>query len=426
MNNLSARFNQPGTILVISSYPDLHRGIKDLNAVAWHSQKTLHSLATPQQKVVVFAETTGPITNYTDGQNILVIRSWTKGNFLSLLKTFFQSLTFTQAKTVLFQFEFNIFGGVTPVLFIPLLLLCYRLLGKKVIFELHQVITDLHQLSKHLNLTNQLILKIYNQGLQTFYKVLGIFANHIVVLEEELSHRLSPFIPLSKINFIPISISKPNKINQNYAKNKLGYKSSDFVILSFGYINWYKGSDWIANTLKNTKSKLILGGGPSPTLADKPYYQNFYKKVNDIAKNSHNITITGFIPENKISTYFTAADLVVLPYRVFMSSSGPLSWAFSYQKPVIMANTLKKYQTSIDFSTALTNCDISPDSIFFSFNQKKFIQKISSLKNSTQLQKLTTFSKYMNLSRSVENVTTKYNQLISNYETTKIATAISD
>jgi glycosyltransferase involved in cell wall biosynthesis len=411
-------FDKPSTLLVVSSYPDPKTGIKDLDAVAWHSQKTLRSMASTNQKIVVFSEISSQTKAYKDGPNILVLPLWHKGQALSFFKALTQIFKFKQAKNVLFQFEFNIFGGILPVLLIPFFLLFFRLTGKKIIFEIHQVITDISELKTHLNLKNRLFQRIFNFGLLNFYKTIGLLSNQIVVLEQELKNRLSSFVPEGKINFIPISTIKKRKINQNLAKLKLGFNKKDFVIMSFGFINWYKGSDWLVKAFSATKhknSKLILAGGPSPTLKDKKYYQNYYSKLKKSVSKNKNISISGFIPDEKIYLYFSAADLVLLPYRVFMSSSGPLSLAFSYQKPVLLSKPLiKNYINSLDFNSNLSKLNLDQSDISFSLNLRYFSSKIS--QSQKKLHLLTKFSSLMLTSRNEQNSSQKYLSLINNPE----------
>ncbi len=408
-------FDKPNTLLVVSSYPDPKTGIKDLDAVAWHSQKTLRSIASSNQKVVVFSEISSQTKPYKDGSNILVLPLWHKGQPITFFKALIRVFKFKQAKNILFQFEFNIFGGITPVLFIPLFLYLFRLTGKKIIFEIHQVITDISELKTHLNLKNRLFQKIFNFGLLNFYKTIGLLSNQIVVLEQELKNRLSNFVTEDKINFIPISTIKKRKINQALAKQQLGYTKDDFVIISFGFINWYKGSDWLVkafSTIKDKSTKLILAGGSSPTLKDKKYYQNYYSKLSSSVSKNKNISITGFIPDDKIYLYFSAADLIVLPYRVFMSSSGPLSIAFSYGRPILLSTPLiKNYINSTDFNTSLSKLNLTPADISFSLNSKHFPSKIT--QSQKILPKLTKFSTLMQISRNQQNTSQKYLNLIN-------------
>lgn len=417
MIKIYKQFNHPDTLLVISSYPDPTTGIRGLDAVAWHSQKTLRSLASLGQKIVVFSEISSSRTKpYLDGKNILILPLWHKNQPLSFFKALCRVFSFTRAKTILFQFEFNIFGGFLPVMFIPFFLSLFRLSGKKIIFEIHQVITDISQLKTHLHLTNAFVQKILNLGLTSFYRAVGLFSHQLVVLEQELKNRLQHFVPAQKITFIPISAIPSRKINQSIAKQKLGFKTTDFVVVSFGFINWYKGSDWLVNAFSQLSSqkntKLIMAGGPSPTLKDKGHYQNYFSKLEKQINKNKNITLTGFIDDKDVSLYFSAADLMVLPYRIFMSSSGPLSLAFSYKKPVLLSTPLiKNYALSPDFHQSLAQSHLKLSDLSFSLNPSSFPKKIAQAK--INIKQLTRFSGLMQNYRSQNTVSKTYLNLIN-------------
>lgn len=415
MKHLS-RFNRSQALLVISTYPDPKIGIQGMDAVAWHSHKTLHSLATKSKKIVIFGQKTVNSPDiYLDSPHILVTRTWNKGQPFSLLNTLSQILKFTHAQTVLFQFEFNIFGGVLPVLLIPLIVFILRLAGKNVIFEMHQVVTDIKQLQTHLNLKNPLFQNFFNLGLRFFYFSIGLLANHIVILEEELKHRLSRFVPAKKINFIPISVIKQKKISKIAARKHLGYNQKDFIVMSFGFINWYKGSDWIVKAFSfiyQKNIKLILAGGESATLKTKKYYQSYYSRLQAQVQANPHVSLTGFVPDDQIRLYFSAADLIVLPYRVFMSSSGPLSLAFSFTKPLLFSAPLvQNYLNSPDIQLALSHSSLKASDLGFPLNSRYFPRHLTRAR--TNLKKLTRFSSLMAESRSQANVSQKYRDLIN-------------
>ncbi len=415
IKKLFSYFNHPNTLLVISSYPDPKTGIEGLDAVAWHSQKTLHSLAAKNKRIVVFSEISSQKKPYLDSKNILVCPLWQKGKPLSFFKALLQVFKFPQAKTILFQFEFNIFGGILPVLIIPLFLLLFRLSGKKIIFEIHQVIINISTLSTHLHLKNRLIEKILNLGLLSFYQAVGFLSQHIVTLEQELKTRLSTLVSADKISFIPISTQIKNKLPQNQAKQKLGFKSDDFVVISFGFINWYKGSDWLVKAfsqIKDKNIKLIMAGGPSPTLKDKTYYQKYFSQFKKTVNSNKNISLTGFIHDDQVKLYFSAADLVVLPYRIFMSSSGPLSLAFSYSLPFLLSTPLaKNYINSPDFYLSLKKAGLNLSDISFPLNSSAFNSKIKVAKKNLKV--LAFLSKLIKKQRSQANTSQKYLNLIN-------------
>lgn len=411
------KFNNQETLLVITSYPDPKQGIRELNAVAWHAQKTLKKMA-KDRKVIVLAEETIGEKTYLDGKNLLVKRIWSKKNPFSLFKILALVLKNRQIRSILFQFEFNIFGGIIAVSLIPAILLVLKILAKKVVFEIHQVVPDIKKIDKHLNLKNKILTKIFNAALFLFYKTVSLFSNKIVVFEEELKQTLRQLTSEEKIEVLPLSVSSKLSISKYNAKKRLGFSKDDFVILVFGFVNWYKGSDWLAKTIaknKPKKVKLVLAGGQNPTLKNKKYYQNFYQKIACLADKNPNIKLTGFVPDEKIKLYFSAADLVALPYRVFMSASGPLSFALSYKKPVVFSNRLSAYFKSEDFSLAASSLNLTKQDLFFPLTTKGFLSLVQKTKADKDFYaKLKKFSTTLGDYRKEKVVMRKYRQLLDN------------
>jgi glycosyltransferase involved in cell wall biosynthesis len=197
-------------------------------------------------------------------------------------------------------------------------------------------------------------------------------------------------------------------IEPNTAKKALGIAPDKKVILYFGYLSWYKGADLFfkfAKKMANSNYHFLLAGGPSFTNVHKPHY----KKYLDLFINPpKNIQITGFVPEDKISLYFSAADLVVLPYRTMMSSSGPLSLAFSFEKPLVMSEKMKDYVKTKDFYTAMNELKLSHEDIFFKLNNKSFSMALQ--KNHSQLVQ---FSRHMKKLREFDTIGKKHMSVIA-------------
>lgn len=408
-------FNKSDTIIAITSYPDPDQGIKELNAVAWHSERILKEFST-SKRIFVLAEQINAETTYQPEENIVVHRVWKRGNPFSLIAILKTILSMHKVESVLFQFEFNVFGGIWPVLFLPIIVALLRLAGKKVFFEIHQVILDIKQLAQHINIQNRLFQEVFNAGLHYFYWTVSRFSTKLIVLEGDLKQRLSHFVEKEKIIVLPIAIERARAMPPAEAKEKIGVKKDDFVVLVFGFVNWYKGSDWIAKTcsqLKDKNIKLVLAGGPNPTLKDKTYYKTFYNEVETLAKKHKNIMLTGFVEDKDVRKYFSAADLVVLPYRVFMSASGPFSFALSYKKPVILANNLHDYSHSEDFADALKAAKLQEKDIFFPMNTRSFHKVLRKVReNKDYYDSLKLFSTTLGAQRTLERTVKKLERAI--------------
>lgn len=411
MKNLLANFNKPDTVLVITSYPNPANGKygkRDSNAVAWHSERLLAQLSR-ERRVLVCAEDIGTKSTFSPNENILVKRIWEKGNVFSLIKLAKFILAQDQIKSVFVQFEFNVLGGTLLNIAFIALLYFLRLRGKKITFELHQVLTDIGKLARHINITNPLMQFVYNMGLRVFYTALGIVAHEIIVFEEELKIRLKSFVPTRKINVLCLSVNRAKTISRHAARKILGLSQKEFIVFQFGYINGYKGIDWILSALSGVKKsglRLLIAGGQNPYLKDRPYYQKFYNSIVRETKKHAHVTYTDFVPDSQVYLYFSAADLAVLPYTACMSASGPFSHALSHRKPVIISEKLGDYAKSADFSQALGTAHLKKDDIVFALKRDDLLRTLKKAqKNASYYKRLTLFSKTLANLRDIDNVT---------------------
>lgn len=424
MKNKIEAYNLANTLLVITSFPNPagKSGKRELNAVGWHSEKTLKFLA-KNRKVLVLAEQLPGIKSFFAGKNLLVKRVWKKGNPFSILSLYrFIKKNYDLVSSVFVQFEFNVFGGILPNLFLLLVMTLLRLSGKKVTFELHQVIFDVGQLKKHINVGNPLFQLYYNLGLRFFYFILGLVTDKIIVFEQELKNRLVSLINPAKIEVLSLAVQMKKGLSLTKAKGILEIPKDTFVLMVFGFINGYKGIDWILKEIAKIKSKklrLVIAGGKNPYLTGQPAYEKFYQSILDLAAKDQRVITTGFIPDKEIGLYFSAANLVVLPYEVFMSASGPFSWAMSYKKPVIFSEKLYDYSYSGDFQEALRESEIHSRDIFFRFSQKSFPKLLGKITRSKRLaRKLVKFSSVLAEKRKLEKVGQRYEEI------TKVASSV--
>lgn len=141
--------------------------------------------------------------------------------------------------------------------------------------------------------------------------------------------------PLAKINVIPHGhyrdVYQP-AIDPLEARRQLGLPQSGKVYLNFGMLKPYKGIErllqmWQENAVILADSTLLIVG----KALDDCYGQTLIEQ----AAQSKNIILQNtFVEDNRIHLYFSAADVIVLPFeRIF--TSGSLILAMSYSKPVI-------------------------------------------------------------------------------------------
>ncbi|MCX6794342.1 MAG: glycosyltransferase, partial [Candidatus Gottesmanbacteria bacterium] len=292
----------------------------------------------------------------------------------------------------------------------------------RITYFAHNVIDDISFLSGHLNLTdNPMLIDCINLVIRIHARLIARLSDRMVVLDEALERRLNRLLsPLAqqKVVFIPMPIARRNsRYTKTRAKELLGIPSHTKVLLSFGFISSYKGTDWLINAFnaagaKTRGLKLIIAGGPAHSLKDRSRYQQYYETVEKRAAENTDILITGYVPENKISLYFQAADLVVLPYRGIMGASGAFSHALAYRKPTVLSNTMKELTANKDFQNGLKRARVHMSTVFFPMDIHGMIQILNTVKSAKKLCRLARFTSLLTKARDIVKLTmSTYNEL---------------
>ena len=425
MENLIRKYNKQNSLLVVSSYPKKRETYSDgVCAVAGFTKNTILELRKTGKfkKIVVLTMIIDEEEVYEE-RGILIVRCFKRNQPKTYINLFKKIKLFSQVKDVLVEFEFASFGDSKATFALLPFIWSLYFSGKKITLVIHQVVLDLKMLSGHIGIrSNNLLSYIFNPALLLFYKLLAFPASSVVVLEETLKKRLSEIINEKKIQVIPHGVApvKAPRITKRKARKLLNLSKDELVILYFGYLTWYKGVDFLVRaligkkTLNGKKLRLIIAGGPSFTQSKKRHYRDFIIKVQDLIKKvPNNIMITGFVKETDISSYFAASDIVVLPYRAFISSSGPLSLALAFKKPFILSEALVELLNSQDIEESMRKSGIEKNDLLFKLNQMELVKKIQISTNRTQLKKLEEFSKILSSKRSFKKLAQSYVKVLA-------------
>ena len=120
--------------------------------------------------------------------------------------------------------------------------------------------------------------------------------------------------------------------NRDTARKTLGIPAEAQVALFFGFIRQYKGFDLFLRALAHTPHIHALVAGEC--YEDWASYQQIIDD-NDMTDRVH--IVTDFIPSEQVSLYFSAADIVVQPYRS-ATQSGISQIAYHFGLPMIVSN----------------------------------------------------------------------------------------
>ena len=149
---------------------------------------------------------------------------------------------------------------------------------------------------------------------------------------------------LDDLNFQQPHVFNPHPLYDNFgpeipikeAREKLGLAPNGKYILFFGFIRNYKGLDLLLKAmgqanLREQGIKLMVAGEFYEDAA--PYHQIIEElKIADLLELR-----TDFIPNGDVAKYFSAADLIVQPYRS-ATQSGVSQVAYHFNKPMIVTD----------------------------------------------------------------------------------------
>lgn len=387
-------------LIAITSYPDFgETHSKNTVGVASYTKTLLEGLVMfdPSRKVKIFADDVYKKKSYKEN-GIEVKRVWKRNHLGSLFNLFLKTAK-ENSKDVLVSFEIGLFGNLLSAFFGVLGILFLKLFGKRTHILLHQVATDFKGLEK-----NKFKASVLNLFSKLFYSLLKISSTQIYVFEQNLRQKLGG----EKVKVLPHLILPTKKVEKKAARKRLGLSGSKTYGLYFGYFAPYKGVDWLVKSWPKS-SELIVAGGINPNYKNDKKIVDFVKKVETLG-NKKNITLTGFVAERDIKYYFSACDFVVLPYKMFFSSSGPLSLAFAHKKPVLLSKTLKNYAVSEDFKNALKISGLGVNDIVFEFNDKSLVKSINKLKKNKK--KFEVFAEEIGKARSIKNISLKLSEYL--------------
>jgi glycosyltransferase involved in cell wall biosynthesis len=123
-------------------------------------------------------------------------------------------------------------------------------------------------------------------------------------------------------------------VDKGAAREVLGIPADAKLLLFFGFIRKYKGLDLLLEAMKQVKDpavKLLVAG---EFYEDIRHYEPLLQKPGIREKV---ILRNDFIPNDLVRYYFSAADVVVQPYRN-ATQSGVTPLAYHFEQPMIVTN----------------------------------------------------------------------------------------
>jgi glycosyltransferase involved in cell wall biosynthesis len=161
-------------------------------------------------------------------------------------------------------------------------------------------------------------------------------ADSFVVLSQTVEEDLHRFIPKARYILTPLPLF--NVFGEPQPKKESRMKlaiSENNVMLFFGIVRAYKGLEVLLDAmpliLNRISVQLIIAG---EFYEDEEKYR---KKIRQLGLEKHIRLYSDYIPNEEIPVYFSASDVVVLPY-VSATQSAIVPVAYNFNKPVIVTD----------------------------------------------------------------------------------------
>ncbi len=160
-----------------------------------------------------------------------------------------------------------------------------------------------------------------------------------VVMSKSVGAEIRSFLPAVK-NTETVVRFAPHPIYDTYgeplekieARRLLKLPEHAPTVLFFGFIRKYKGLDLLLEALRHTpKVNAIIAG---ECYEDWDFYQKIIQE-NGLSERVH--LFTDFIAADQVRVFFSAADLVVQPYRT-ATQSGISQIAYHFEMPMLVTN----------------------------------------------------------------------------------------
>jgi D-inositol-3-phosphate glycosyltransferase len=218
-----------------------------------------------------------------------------------------------------------------PIFDRTLLMLFYKLAGKKVVLTAHNV--NAGRRDSNDSWLNRITLRCQ-------YKLADHIFVHTIKMKDELIHEFD--VGPNKITVIPYGINNAVPVSQltnEEARRNLGLRNGEKAILYFGAIKQYKGLENLVAAFQQFAAqgdyRLIIAGERKK--GHERYWRSIQQSIERDPSAKKVLQKIGFIPDREIEIYFKAADVIVLPYTEIFQS-GILFLAFAYGLPAIVTD----------------------------------------------------------------------------------------
>jgi glycosyltransferase involved in cell wall biosynthesis len=213
-----------------------------------------------------------------------------------------------------------------------LLMLLYKLQGKKVVLTAHNV--NQRKRDSNDSLFNRLTLK-------SQYQLVDHIFVHTQKMKDELVEDFSVRERAVTVLRHPINNAFPDTdLTAAEAKRRLGIRDDEKTLLFLGRITPYKGLEYLLDAFERLSAsdmhyRLIIAGQLKK--GTENYSEDIQRRISAASCRERILFDNQFIPDEKMELYLKASDVMVLPYTEIFQS-GVLFLSFTFGLPVVAAD----------------------------------------------------------------------------------------
>lgn len=299
----------------VSTYPPIECG------VATYTQYLGEALREKQTDVYVVSHMGG------SGYQVFPAFDYEDGDIAE--KAFEMMVRFTP-EVVHIQHEFGLYGKHAGVA-VTALIMEFRMAGIPVVTTLHTVYPQIPP-------AQQVIIE-------------SIFLNSSKVIihesyQQETLEKILPPAAAEKIERIPHGARLIERVAD--AKERLGLPLDKKIILMIGYFrpskNFELGIDIFPEILADFPDAVLVVAGKTRGTEHREYRNRLFEKIARSPNREQIYLIRGQLPQKTFDTIISAADVVVLPYKI-ASQSGILAHCLAFSRPIVTSNTAAMKQS---------------------------------------------------------------------------------
>lgn len=227
------------------------------------------------------------------------------------------------------QFELFLYGGPAVVAGLVPTLAAMRRRGRATVVTLHQAVepgeVDRSYTALHRVPVPPAVARV---GIGSVQWAMSKAATATVVHEEQFRQ----VIPSAAV--VPHGIERVARGDRPAARARLGLDEHRLVALCFGFVSPYKGLETAldATRLAGPGVQCVVAGGEHPRLASVG--DDYAARLRAAYPEAR---FTGWVPGERVTDWFRAADVALFPYPRPFSASGALSLALANGTPILLS-----------------------------------------------------------------------------------------